>query len=167
MMMFPTPLPPLFPRLTYRIPHAEVDQDASQSLFAPISLTHDQNSRNGRSPHDDKYLSDIDRDEIALEARVPAKLKIESNLLTPQNMRIAIHGRTYLRPPGLDPYAPPGLYGDQEQPGNITQLEESFMPDEDERGFALNEVEEDEEEDEFEDETLEEEQVVHPKSTTA
>ena len=83
-------------------------------------------------------------------------------------MRIAIHGQLYLRPPGLDPYVPPGYYGDQEQTGTPAHVDETFVQDEDEEGFVLSELEEEPgdeeleeleelEEEEYEDEELEDE----------
>jgi hypothetical protein len=71
-------------------------------------------------------------------------------------VRIAIHGQLYLRPPGLEPYAPPGYYGDQDQ-ATPPQVDETFNP-EDEEGLALTEEEEEEEVEEYYDEELEEEQ---------
>lgn len=73
-------------------------------------------------------------------------------------MRIAIHGQLYLRPPGLEPYLPQGLYADQEQSETPAQIDETFTQDEDEEGFPLSE--EEEEEAEYEDEELEEEEQV-------
>ena len=76
-------------------------------------------------------------------------------------MRIAIHGQLYLRPPGLEPYLPQGLYAEQEQSGTPAQIDETFIQDEDEEGFPLSEEEEEEEEmDEHEDEELEDEEQV-------
>lgn len=74
-------------------------------------------------------------------------------------MRIAIHGQLYLRPPGLEPYLPQGLYPDQEQSGPPAQIDETFIQDEDEEGFPLSE-EEEEEADEYDDEELEDEEQV-------
>lgn len=79
-------------------------------------------------------------------------------------MRIAIHGQLYLRPPGLEPYLPPGLYADQEQIGTPAHIDETFIQDEDEEGFPLSE-EEEEEADEYEDEELEDEEQVHNRLT--
>jgi hypothetical protein len=75
-------------------------------------------------------------------------------------VRIAIHGQLYLRPPGLEPYLPSGLYADQEQSGTPIQIDETFIQDEDEEGFPLSEEEEEEEPDEYDDEELEDEEQV-------
>ena len=68
-----------------------------------------------------------------------------------------------MRPPGIEPDLPSGLYPDQEQSESLAQVEETFIQDEDEEGFPLSEEEEEEEEeeeaDEYEDEELDEEQV--------
>jgi len=86
-----------------------------------------------------------------------------------ENVRIAIHGQLYLRPPGLEPHIAQGFYTDQEQPGTPPQIDDTFAQDEDEEGFVLSEEEEEEEEgEEFEDEELEEEEEhVLPLSSLA
>jgi hypothetical protein len=68
-MSFLTPLPPLFPRLSYQIPIHDTDQDPSYSIIPSILPSQNQNQRNRRNSQD-KYLSDIDREEDALHARV-------------------------------------------------------------------------------------------------
>jgi len=78
-------------------------------------------------------------------------------------MSIAIHGQTFLRPPGFEPYVAPGSYADQEQAGTPAQLDETFIQDEDEEGFVMSEDDDDDEEeeeevDEYEDEELEDEE---------
>ena len=75
-----------------------------------------------------------------------------------ENMRIAIHGQAWLRPPGMEPYTSPGYYGDQEQQ-EITMPDETFLQDEDEEGFVLSEEEDVDELYEDEEELEEEEQV--------
>jgi len=72
-MAFPTPLPPLFPRLTYQIPRGDVDKDSAQSLIPSIFSGHSQNQQIRSNSQDNKFLSDIDREEIALEATVSLK----------------------------------------------------------------------------------------------
>jgi hypothetical protein len=69
-MSFLTPLPPLFPRLSYQIPIHDIDQDPSYSIIPSILPSQNQNQRNRRNSQDNKYLSDIDREEDALHARV-------------------------------------------------------------------------------------------------
>jgi hypothetical protein len=72
-------------------------------------------------------------------------------------VRIAIHGQLYLRPPGLEPYTPPGYYADQDQ-ATPAQVDETFNAEEDEEGLPLTEEEEEEEVEEYYDEELEEEE---------
>jgi hypothetical protein len=69
-MSFLTPLPPLFPRLSYQIPILDTDQDPSYSIIPSIPPSQNQNQRNRRNSQDNKYISDIDREEEALQARV-------------------------------------------------------------------------------------------------
>ena len=82
-------------------------------------------------------------------------------------MRIAIHGQLYLRPPGLEPYTPPGYYAEQDQ-ATPPQVDETFNAEEDEAGLPLTEEEEeveeyyDEEVEEDEEDEEEEEQVTVP-----
>lgn len=64
-------------------------------------------------------------------------------------MRIAIHGQSYLRPPGLEPYEHPGLYPEHDQQGTPAQIDGTFL--EDEEGFILSE---DEEAEDYDDEEL-------------
>jgi hypothetical protein len=72
-------------------------------------------------------------------------------------VRIAFHGQRYLRPPGLEPYTPPGYYADQDQ-ATPAQVDETFNAEEDEEGLPLTEEEEEEEVEEYYDEELEEEE---------
>ena len=83
---------------------------------------------------------------------------------TNKNERIAAHGQTYLRPPGLEALNSSGYYGDQEQIGTPMQPDDTFLPEEDEDGFPPSgEVEE------FEDEIeeLEEEEQVSNRLSRA
>ena len=114
------------------------DQDSSFSRISPLSLRYNQNYRSRNDSDDNKVLSDIDREEIALQQMV---FPLE---LTDQNGRIAVYGRSYLKPPGLGLLNGPGYYIDQEQEHSTQSIrpEETFIV-EDEEGFqATDEVEE-------------------------
>lgn len=62
-----------------------------------------------------------------------------------------------MRPPGLEPYTPPGYYADQDQ-ATPAQVDETFNAEEDEEGLPLTEEEEEEEVEEYYDEEEEEEE---------
>ena len=73
-MSFPTSFPPLFPRLVYRIPGSDLEHNPSQpsstSLFSAGRIQNQSQHGRDNSQDDNKILSDIDREEIRLQARV-------------------------------------------------------------------------------------------------
>jgi hypothetical protein len=69
-MAFPTSLPPIFPRLSYQIPRYDIDQEITHHLIPSIPFTQNQNQRQRRNSHDNKLISEIDRQEFELHERV-------------------------------------------------------------------------------------------------
>jgi hypothetical protein len=78
-MAFPTPLPPLFPRLTYHLSRVDSNQDSFQALIPSISPPQNHNSRQRQTSQDNKFFSDIDREELALHARVQHPEHVRAN----------------------------------------------------------------------------------------
>ena len=86
-------LPALFPRLSYLNSQPDVIQDSShlpRSLIVP-SQTHGQN-RIRRESDEEKFISDVDREEHALDLQVIYILRILINrTLTLRDMDLVIY----------------------------------------------------------------------------
>lgn len=74
-MAFPSSLPPIFPRLSYQIPQCDKDQELTHHLIPSIPFNQNQNTRQRRDSHDNKLVSEIDRQEFELQQRVSLLVK--------------------------------------------------------------------------------------------
>lgn len=77
MMMSFTPLPPLIPHLAYSLPREDSDKYPSHPITSSISPSHNQNQRHRNNSQDNKFTSDLDNEELALQERVTSLLKLQ------------------------------------------------------------------------------------------
>jgi hypothetical protein len=70
MMSFPTPLPPLFPHLQLNISRPDTDKDQSRPQTTSTSPPQNQNQRQRGNSQDNKFTTELEREELALQERV-------------------------------------------------------------------------------------------------